>query len=164
MKLNYSEKLSCCIITLKMSTTCVGIHHFKPKIMKARGNGPRPHLFHTHYPCERSVDTARKHGQYVRTLRDTRRLGSSPGQFLRHGRTYRSSTAAFGLIFIKNSTGNDWQSFSLVKAKFHYTDPTGPARTLSATRTDPTEFRRKKKSVRVRAGPVGSVSGPCSGI
>ena len=43
-----------------MSTTCVGIHHFKPKIMKARGNGPRPHLFHTHYPCERSVDTARK--------------------------------------------------------------------------------------------------------
>jgi len=153
MKLNYSEKLSCCIITLKMSTTCVGIHHFKPKIMKARGNGPRPHLFHTHYPCERSVDTARKHGQYVRTLRDTRRLGSSPGQFLRHGRTYRSSTAAFGLIFIKNSTGNDWQSFSLVKAKFHYTDPTGPARTLSATRTDPTEFRRKK----VRAGPCGSV-------
>ena len=163
-----------------MSTTCVGIHHFKPKIMKARGNGPRPHLFHTHYPCERSVDTARKHGQYVRTLRDTRRLGSSPGQFLRHGRTYRSSTAAFGLIFIKNSTGNDWQSFSLVKAKFHYTDPTrtrhgpdtdkvrarcrrrakfhytdptGPARTLSATRTDPTEFRRKK----VRAGPCGSV-------
>jgi len=31
-----------------------------------------------------------------------------------------------------------------LKAKFHYTDPTGPARTLSATRTDPTEFRRKK--------------------
>jgi len=48
----------------------------------------------------------------------------------------------------------------VVKAKFHYTDPTGPARTLSATRTDPTEFRRKKKSVRVRAGrrqsPCGS--------
>ena len=138
MKLNYSEKLSCCIITLKMSTTCVGIHHFKPKIMKARGNGPRPHVFNTRYPCERSVDTARKHGQYVRTLRDTRRLGSSPGQFLRHGRTYRSSTAAFGLIFIKNSTGNDWQSFSLVKAKFHYTDPTRTGhgqspRTLSET-------------------------------
>jgi len=31
-----------------------------------------------------------------------------------------------------------------VRAKFHYTDPTGPARTLSATRTDPTEFRPKK--------------------
>ena len=45
----------------------------------------------------------------------------------------------------------------LVRAKFHYTDPTGPARTLSATRTDPTEFRRKKS-------PVGSVSGSCSGI
>ena len=44
----------------------------------------------------------------------------------------------------------------VVKAKFHYTDPTGPARTLSATRTDPTEFRRKKSpcgSVRVRSGP-----------
>ena len=38
-----------------------------------------------------------------------------------------------------------------VRAQFHYTDPTGPARTLSATRTDPTEFRRKK--VWVRAGP-----------
>ena len=37
-----------------------------------------------------------------------------------------------------------------------YTDPTGPARTLSATRTDPTEFRLKKSpcgSVRVRSGP-----------
>jgi len=27
-----------------------------------------------------------------------------------------------------------------LKAKFHYTGPTGPARTLSQTRTDPTEF------------------------
>ena len=68
-----------------------------------------------------------------------------------------------------------------VIAKFHYTDPTGPARTLSATRTDlhglfcgetplgpcgsPT------KSVRVRSGPCGSPtksvwvrSGPCNGI
>ena len=55
-------------------------------------------------------------------------------------------------------------------AKFNYTDPTGPARTrtdpngpartLSETRTDPTEFRRKKSpcgSVRVRSGPVGPV-------
>ena len=36
-----------------------------------------------------------------------------------------------------------------LKAKFHYTDPT-------RTRTDPTEFRRKKSpcgSVRVRSGP-----------
>ena len=40
-----------------------------------------------------------------------------------------------------------------VKAKFHYTDPTGPARTQRS-------FAAKK----VRAGPVGSVSGPCSGI
>ena len=49
-----------------------------------------------------------------------------------------------------------------VIAKLHYTgptgpdrtsgDPNGPARTLSETRTDPTEFRRKK----VRAGPCGS--------
>ena len=37
-----------------------------------------------------------------------------------------------------------WLGSRVVKAKFHYTDPTGPARTLSATRTDPTEFRRKK--------------------
>jgi len=36
-------------------------------------------------------------------------------------------------------------NFCLVIAKFHYTDPT-------RTRTDPTEFRRKK----VRAGPCGS--------
>jgi len=82
----------------------------------------------------------------------------------------------------------------LLIAKFHYTgptgpdrtraDPNGPARTLSETGTDPTEFRRKK----VRAGPCGSGrarvvefssypttcadfvwsgrvrSGPCSGI
>jgi len=41
-------------------------------------------------------------------------------------------------------------------AKFHYTDPTGPARTQQSFAA--------KKSVRVRAGPVGSVSGPCSGI
>ena len=45
---------------------------------------------------------------------------------------------------------------SLVRAKFHYTDPTGPARTQRSFAA--------KKSVRVRAGPVGSVSGPCSGI
>ena len=48
-----------------------------------------------------------------------------------------------------------------VKATFHYTGPTGPARTLSENRTDPTEFLgdpgRKKKSVRVRARPVGPV-------
>jgi len=40
-----------------------------------------------------------------------------------------------------------------VKAKFHYTDPTGPARTQRS-------FAAKKSpcgSVRVRAGPVGSV-------
>ena len=40
-----------------------------------------------------------------------------------------------------------------VRAKFHYTDPTGPARTQRSFAA--------KKSVRVRAGPVGSVSGPC---
>ena len=43
--------------------------------------------------------------------------------------------------------------FSMLIAKFHYTDPTGPARTQPS-------FAAKK----VRAGPVGSVSGPCSGI
>ena len=43
-----------------------------------------------------------------------------------------------------------------VRAKFHYTDPTGPARIQRSCAA--------KKSVRVRAGPVGSVSGPCSGI
>ena len=36
----------------------------------------------------------------------------------------------------------------VVKAKFHYTDPTGPARTQRSFAA--------KKSVRVRAGPVGS--------
>ena len=44
-------------------------------------------------------------------------------------------------------------NFCSVKAKFHYTDPTGPARTQRS-------FAAKK----VRAGPCGSVrvrSGPC---
>ena len=49
---------------------------------------------------------------------------------------------------------DSWISVSSpVIAKFHYTDPTGPARTQRS-------FAAKK----VRAGPVGSVSGPCSGI
>jgi len=47
-----------------------------------------------------------------------------------------------------------------IKAKFHYTGPTGPDR----TRADPhgpersfSETRAAKKSVRVRSGPVGPV-------
>ena len=44
-------------------------------------------------------------------------------------------------------------SRSWLIAKFHYTDPTGPARTQRSFAA--------KKSVRVRAGPVGSVWGPC---
>ena len=44
-----------------------------------------------------------------------------------------------------------------VKAKFHYTGQTGPARTLSDTRTDPTEFRGDPGRKKVRAGPVGPV-------
>jgi len=44
-----------------------------------------------------------------------------------------------------------------VKAKFHYTDPRGPARTLSETRTDPTEFLGDPGRKKVRAGPVGPV-------
>ena len=42
-----------------------------------------------------------------------------------------------------------------IKAKFHYTDPTGPARTLSETRTDQRSFS-EIRVVRVRAGPRGS--------
>jgi len=42
------------------------------------------------------------------------------------------------------------------KAKFHYTGPTGPARTLSEIRTDPTEFLGDPGREKVRAGPVGS--------
>ena len=41
--------------------------------------------------------------------------------------------------------------------KFHYTGPTGPARTLSETRTDPTEFLGHPGRKKVRAGPVGPV-------
>jgi len=45
-----------------------------------------------------------------------------------------------------------------LKAKFHYTGPTGPARTLSETRTDPTEFLGETRAAKkVRAGPVGPV-------
>ena len=43
-----------------------------------------------------------------------------------------------------------------VIAKFHYTGPTGPAWTLSETRTDPTEFLGDPGRKKVRAGPVGS--------
>ena len=46
-----------------------------------------------------------------------------------------------------------WTQVNRLIAKFHYTDPTGPARTQRS-------FAAKK----VRAGPCGSVSGPCSGI
>ena len=45
----------------------------------------------------------------------------------------------------------------LFKAKFHYADPRGPARTLSETRTDPAEFLGDPGRKKVRAGPVGSV-------
>ena len=50
-----------------------------------------------------------------------------------------------------------------VIAEFHYTDPTrtrpdprGPARTLSETRTDPTEFLGDPGRKKVRAGPCAS--------
>ena len=42
-------------------------------------------------------------------------------------------------------------------AKFHYTVPTGPARTLSETRMDPTGFLGDPGRKKVRAGPVGPV-------
>ena len=38
-----------------------------------------------------------------------------------------------------------------------YTGPTGPARTLSETRTDPTEFLGDPGRKKDRAGPVGPV-------
>jgi len=44
-----------------------------------------------------------------------------------------------------------------VKAKFHYTRPTGPAQTLSETCTDPTEFLGDPGRKKVRAGLVGPV-------
>ena len=46
----------------------------------------------------------------------------------------------------------------LVKAKFHYTDPHG---LCIGDPHGPNGVSPQKKSVRVRAGPVGSVSGPC---
>ena len=45
--------------------------------------------------------------------------------------------------------------YGRLKAKCHYTGPTGPARTLSETRTDPTEFLGDLGRKKVRAGPVG---------
>ena len=44
------------------------------------------------------------------------------------------------------------KTYRNVKAKFHYTGPTGSARTLSETRTDPTEFLGDTG----RSGPCGS--------
>jgi len=48
----------------------------------------------------------------------------------------------------------------VVKAKFHYTSPTGPDRTRTdfvETRTDPTEFLGDPGRKKVRVGPVGPV-------
>jgi len=50
-----------------------------------------------------------------------------------------------------------YQVVGPVKAKFHYTGPTGPAWTLSETRTDPTEFLGDPGRKKVRAGLVGPV-------
>jgi len=58
------------------------------------------------------------------------------------------------------------QQYGRVKAKFHYTGPTGPARTRTEFVGDPhgpTEFLGDQG----RSGPCGSGplrSGPCSGI
>ena len=52
---------------------------------------------------------------------------------------------------------NERRQCGSVKAKFHYMGPTGPARTLSETRTDPTEFLGDPVRKKVRAGPCGSV-------
>ena len=57
---------------------------------------------------------------------------------------------------MKHWTFNTGQHFSKVKAKFHYTGPTGPDRTLSETRADPTEFLGDPGRKKVRAGPCGS--------
>jgi len=65
----------------------------------------------------------------------------------------------FGTAFVKGDreTGKVVQKPCLFKAKFHYTGPTGPARTLSETRTDPAEFLGNPGRKKVRAGPVGPV-------
>jgi len=57
----------------------------------------------------------------------------------------RNGTAAVNL-----TTDRGLRDVRIIKAKFHYTDPTGPARTQRSFAA--------KKSVRVRVGPVGSVS------
>ena len=58
----------------------------------------------------------------------------------------------FGTVFVKedSETGKVAQKPCLFKAKFHYTGPTGPARTPDQRSLS--EIR----VVRVRAGPVGS--------
>jgi len=63
----------------------------------------------------------------------------------------------FGTVFVKedSETGKVAQKPCLFKAKFHYTGPTGPARTLSETRTGQRSLS-EIRVVRVRAGPVGS--------
>ena len=74
----------------------------------------------------------------------------------------RESLGLYGTVAVGLHVLYMFVPTSYLIAKFHYTgptgpdrtrgDPNGPARTLSETRTDPTEFRRKE----VRAGPVGS--------
>jgi len=53
------------------------------------------------------------------------------------------------VVFLECSAPScDSVRVGFIRAKFHYTDPTGPARTQRSFAA--------KKSVRVRAGPVGS--------
>ena len=81
----------------------------------------------------------------------------------RRGRFHSYNTCpAMNALFVREDreTGKLAQKPCLFIAKFHYTDPT-------RTRPDPhgpNGVSPQKKSVRVRAGPVGSVSGPFSGI
>jgi len=95
----------------------------------------------------------------------------------------RTTTTAFDVRSLGFFCGRPG-GLELVIAKLHYTDPTAPGsptksahvvgyelNSTTLTRTDfvgdphgPNGVSPQKKSVRVRAGPVGSVSGLCSGI
>ena len=68
----------------------------------------------------------------------------------------------FGAVFVKEDreAGKVVQKPCLFKAKFHYTDPTGPARTPTDFVGDPHRpngVSRRSGPQKVRAGPVGSV-------
>ena len=117
------------------------LRRFDPSIFRVLGQRSRRQHPRTHCPCSQSFD---RHALLCcRALPPRSSHGCD---------AIRTSSFVGGVIFVQ------------VKAKFHYTGPTGPARTSSETRTDPREFLGDPGRKRSPCGSGRVRSGPCSGI